>query len=74
MERIFISYRRTDTGGHAALLCEHLEKHYPGEIFFDTNKLEDGDRWDREIALRLEECEALLVRFQNPGDLRRSET
>src|SRR5262249_21757046 len=34
---------------------------YSGEIFFDTNKLEDGDRWDREIARRLEHCEALLV-------------
>jgi hypothetical protein len=61
MSRIFISYRRTDAGGYAALLYEHLAEHYPGGIFLDRNGLEDGDRWDREIAKRLEECEALLV-------------
>src|SRR5260221_1432852 len=61
MARIFISYRRTDTSGHARLLYEHLEKHFPGEIFLDWNKLEDGDRWDQVIAKHLDECEALLI-------------
>ena len=61
MARIFISYRRTDASGYAGLLYEHLEEHYPGEIFLDRNKLEDGERWDLEISRQLEDCEALLV-------------
>lgn len=65
MARIFISYRRTDTSGHAELLAHHLEDHYPGEIFFDRIKLEDGDRWDKEILAQLNEAECLLVVIGN---------
>jgi hypothetical protein len=69
MARIFISYRRSDSAGHAQLLNEYLEVYRPGEVFFDNNTLEDGDRWDRQIAQHLEDCEALLVVI-GPGWLR----
>jgi TIR domain-containing protein len=61
MARIFISYRRTDAAGYAGLLLQHLEEHFPGEIFLDRSTLEDGARWDLEIAKHLNECEALIV-------------
>jgi formylglycine-generating enzyme required for sulfatase activity len=61
MARIFISYRRTDTSGYAELLFDRLEEHYPGEIFLDRSRIEDGARWDQVIAKELQECAALLV-------------
>ncbi len=61
VSRIFISYRRSDAAGHARLLNDYLGPHYPGEVFFDNNTLEDGDRFDREIANHLGECEVLLA-------------
>jgi hypothetical protein len=61
MHRIFLSYRRSDTGGHAHALAQDLEKHYPGEIFRDTGAIEDGDRWDHVIVQALSECLVMLA-------------
>jgi TIR domain len=62
MARIFISYRRTDAGGHAGRLHNLLSAHYREEhIFFDVAGIEDGRNWKAEIKKQLEACEVLLV-------------
>lgn len=61
MHRIFLSYRRSDTGGHTRALAQDLERHYPAEIFRDTDAIDDGDRWDRVIVQELTDCHILLA-------------
>jgi hypothetical protein len=61
MSRIFLSYRRSDTGGHSRSLALDLERYYPGEIFRDAEAIEDGERWERVIREHLDQCEALLA-------------
>jgi hypothetical protein len=62
MAQIFISYRRTDAGGHAGRLHTLLRSHYSDDdIFFDVAGIGDGRDWEFEIKKHLEECEVLLV-------------
>jgi serine phosphatase RsbU (regulator of sigma subunit) len=61
MARIFLSYRRSDSGGHSRSLAQDLERYYAGEVFHDVQAIDDGDRWDRVIRKQLEECDVLLA-------------
>jgi hypothetical protein len=62
MPQIFISYRRTDAGGHAGRLHELLRSHYSdADLFFDVAGIGDGRDWETEIKKHLEECDVLLV-------------
>lgn len=61
MARVFISYRRDDSAGHASRLYDHLNRHYPQDVFIDVEQIDDGKRWDREIRAKAEACKVLLV-------------
>jgi hypothetical protein len=62
MAQIFISYRRTDAGGHAGRLHTLLRSHYSDDdIFFDVAGIGDGRDWEIEIKKHLEECDVVLV-------------
>jgi sugar lactone lactonase YvrE len=61
MPGAFLSYRRTDAGGHARRLYERLRGHFGDRVFKDTDSLPAGE--DFEVALRaaLDDCDALIA-------------
>lgn len=63
--KIFISYRRNDSGGHAQLLYEKLAQCFGSElVFFDRNNhtsLPPGSDWEKEIFSALDHAAAVLV-------------
>ena len=59
---IFISYRRSDAGGHARALHEYLSGRFGAErIFFDRSTIEGGDVFTDTIREGVEGCAALLA-------------
>ncbi len=43
MPKIFISYRRNDSAGHAGRLCDHLTGHFGhGQVFMDVDTIRPG--------------------------------
>ena len=59
---IFISYRRSDAGGHARYLFHALRESFDAaRIFFDLNTLEAGDDFPAEIETAVRECRVLLA-------------
>jgi hypothetical protein len=62
MPRIFISYRRDDTGGHAGRLCERLIKRFGKEqIFRDLDTIAAGADFVESIQKAVGECDVLLA-------------
>ena len=50
MPSVFISYRRSDTGGHAGRLFDRLRGWYATEeLFIDVNSIAWGDDFPEEI-------------------------
>jgi hypothetical protein len=61
VSRVFISYRREDTAGHAGRLFDKLEDHFgPDQIFIDL-ELEPGVDYLSHIQETTSRCDALLV-------------
>lgn len=65
-KRVFISYRRSDSAGHAGRLYDYL-KTYFGEdrIFFDFDTIKPGVDFEQKIRAELENSEAVLVLIGN---------
>jgi hypothetical protein len=62
MPRIFISYRRADTGTTAARIAERMAKHCgKGNVFFDLHSIHKGADFAREIKLAIEKSDIMLV-------------
>lgn len=63
MSRIFISYRRQDTGGHAQNLHNRLCSWFDAqaELFFDTASIESGDVFPQTIQAALDAASVVLV-------------
>ncbi len=62
MASIFLSYRRSDTSGHAGRLADALEARYGrGAIFRDIESIEAGARFDEAIDRALEGCKVFLA-------------
>jgi hypothetical protein len=64
MHEIFISYRRVDTENLAGPLFRDLSKNFgKNSVFMDTGPggIPWGAQWQKELALALERCEALLA-------------
>ena len=60
--QIFISYRRTDTGGHAFNLYEQLCRRFDRElIFFDLENIESADVFPTKLHDAVEQCSVLLA-------------
>ncbi|MFO1152868.1 MAG: toll/interleukin-1 receptor domain-containing protein [Rhodospirillales bacterium] len=59
---IFISYRRSDAGGHARHLHEYLTKRFGEErVFFDRATIESGDVFPDALRRGVEKCVVLLA-------------
>ena len=60
--KIFITYRRNDTDGHAGRLYADLTGPFPKKnVFFDIDTLKAGDEFPAEIERTIQECEALIA-------------
>jgi hypothetical protein len=61
-KRIFISYRRSDSSGHAGRLYDYLKSYFGGErIFFDVDTIKPGTNFEQRINSELDNSEAMLV-------------
>ena len=65
-KRIFISYRRSDSAGHAGRLYDYL-KEYFGEdrIFFDVDTIKPGADFEQKIKSELDNSTVVLVLIGN---------
>ena len=62
MPSIFISYRRSDSGGHAVRLFERLSCWFPkDQLFFDLNSVETGDDFPEVIDQAIRVAKVVLV-------------
>jgi hypothetical protein len=62
MPKVFISYRRGDTGGQTGRLLDALERRFGGDNFFrDIEGLEPGVDFPEALNRALTECDAMLV-------------
>lgn len=62
MAKVFISYRRDDTGKTVWRLFDWLERQFgTDDIFFDREIIRPGDKWPHVLEQRLAECEVLIV-------------
>ena len=61
-KRIFISYRRSDTAGHAGRLYDYLKSYFGEErVFFDVDTIKPGTNFEKKINTELDESEIVLV-------------
>lgn len=62
MSRVFLSYRRSDSGGEAARLEEHLQQSLGRDaVFRDVSDIEAGSRFDHTLNERLAAAQVVLV-------------
>lgn len=60
--RIFISYRRQESAGHAARLAERLQGDYDEEtVFFDRSTIEPGDSFPEVLKAAVQDSEVVLA-------------
>jgi hypothetical protein len=60
--KIFISYRRDDDPSAAARVRDHLATTFgASNIFMDVDNLLAGQRFDRELAKALADCDVLIA-------------
>ena len=65
-KRIFISYRRSDSAGHAGRLYDYLKNYFGDErIFFDVDTIRPGVNFEQKISDELDNSEAMLVLIGN---------
>ena len=65
-KRIFISYRRSDSAGHAGRLYDYLKNYFGGErIFFDVDTIQPGTNFEQKINSELGDSEVMLVLIGN---------
>jgi hypothetical protein len=61
MASIFLSYRRSDTGGHAGRLADALEtRNGRDAVFRDVESIEAGARFDEAIERALADCRVFV--------------
>jgi hypothetical protein len=60
--QIFISYRRSDTSGHAGRLRDRLRAHFGEDVVFqDVDNIPDGEEFAKVIERALDSCKVALV-------------
>jgi len=60
-ERIFISYRRADSAGHAGRLSADLARRLGPRVFMDVSSIAPGDEFEHVIDEQLRSCGAVLA-------------
>jgi Tfp pilus assembly protein PilF len=86
--RVFISYRRSDSAGHAGRLYDSLQAHFGRDnVFMDLSAIDSGQNFVDAIETAVRSCDALVAiigddwlsrdggrrRLDEPGDFVRSE-
>ena len=62
MKRVFISYRRSDSAGHAGRLYDYLINYFgAGKIFFDVDTIKPGVDFEQKIRTELDNSDVVLV-------------
>ena len=62
MAKIFISYRRDDSAGHAGRLYDHLCDHFgPDEVFMDIDTVKPGRDFVDEVRQAVGGCDGLVA-------------
>ena len=62
MPSIFISYRRSDSGGHAGRLFDRLRCWFDtNQLFFDVSSIDWGEDFPEEIEQAIRKAKAVLV-------------
>jgi hypothetical protein len=59
--KVFISYRRDDSGAHSGRLYDRLKAKFPDRVFRDVKDIGPGVQWDEAIARVLSQTAACLV-------------
>src|SRR5688500_9463232 len=60
--RIFISYRRDDSAGHAGRLADHLHRRFgSARVFLDIDTIQPGADFPTVLRSSLQETVAMLV-------------
>lgn len=60
--RLFLSYRREDSAGHAGRLADHLLDRYgAASLFMDVGSIEAGADFTAEIERAISDSESVLV-------------
>jgi TIR domain-containing protein len=82
-DKIFISYRRKDAPGYAALVQDRLSREFGSQRVFQDIRIPPGVDWRRHIDLELENCAVVVAiigrqwasdpRLNKPDDLLRWE-
>ncbi|MGZ5092653.1 MAG: toll/interleukin-1 receptor domain-containing protein [Burkholderiales bacterium] len=74
MTSIFLSYRRSDTGGYAGRLTDALEKHFgKNSVFQDIEAITPGSNFEKAIDTAVAHCDVLLVLIGDTWSTERSE-
>lgn len=59
---VFLSYRRSDSSGHARALYRDLcDRFRPGTLFFDRSSIESGDEFPNHLRSAIRESRVVLV-------------
>ena len=62
MPKIFISYRRDDSAGHAGRLCDHLVGHFGQQnVFMDVEAIKPGLDFVEVVQEAVGSCDALIA-------------
>jgi len=72
---VFISYRRSDTAGHAGRIRDRLDRIFPGRVFMDVADIGAGEDFVRAIEDTLAKCSLVVAvigdKWRDPGPGRR---
>ena len=62
MARIFISYRRDDSAGHAGRLYDRLSDHFgPDQVFMDVDTISPGRDFVDAVQNAVGDCDGLVA-------------
>ncbi len=62
MPKVFISYRRDDSAGHAGRIYDHLMAHFgQGQVFMDVDTIKPGLDFVEVVQEAVEACDALIA-------------
>ena len=62
MPRIFVSYRRKDSAGHAGRLFDRLREHFgAARVFRDVDQLKGGDDFVEALARAVDSCDVFIL-------------
>ena len=60
-KKIFLNYRREDSGANALAIASYLERAFGADnVFIDVDRLRPGQQFHKELEKRLSDCKVML--------------